>query len=309
MLGNQLGIPSLAFTPRTAGHLNLGNVFVPTVRGFRIGEDESPRPEDRVYFAFNYFDNVGAAVNSRLFAPVSDLRVYRETFGLEKTCLDGQASVGLRVPLDTLTANSEIPALSGSNTDIGDLTFILKYVVCQNTDTGSLLSAGLAVTAPTGPTGFAGSHLTTFHNTILQPYLGYIWNAGNFFIHGFAAVDAPTDANDVTYLFNDIGAGYHLRGEKDGFITDIAPTVEAHFSNPLNHRGALTFTDPAGSSDLVDITAGVTLEFRKGCTLALGVVTPLTGPRPFDFEVLAQLNIRFGGGTGLGPSPRGVLGN
>jgi hypothetical protein len=127
MLGNQLGIPSLVFTSTRAGRSAFSAVFNPTVRGFRIAEDESPRPEDRVYFGFNYFDLVGEAINRRLFAPVSDLRVYRETFGAEKTFLGGDASVGLGLPLNTLTADSEIPGLNGSNTDVGDLTVILKY--------------------------------------------------------------------------------------------------------------------------------------------------------------------------------------
>jgi len=307
MQGNQLGIAALAFTTTQGGNV-ASAVLVPSVRGFRISEDESPKPQDRVYFGFNFFDRVGEAVNQRLLAPVSDLRVYRETFGVEKTFLDGDASLGLRLPLNTLTANSEFSSLNGSNTDIGDLTVILKYAFWRDCHSGSLLSAGLALTVPTGPDGFAGSHLTTFHNTIYQPYLGYLWNAGNFFVHGFLALDVPSDSNDVTYLFNDIGAGYHLRCG-DGFLTDIIPTFEVHLSDPLNHRGALNLADPAGSSDQVDFTTGVTFEFKRNCTLALGVVTPVSGPRPFDYELLAQLNIHFGGhGRGPAAGPQ-VLGN
>jgi hypothetical protein len=312
MQGNQLGIPALAFTSPAAVVRSANTaIFVPSVRGFRISEDESPRPQDRVYFGFNYFDRVGEAVDRRLFVPANNLRVYRETFGVEKTFLDGNASVGLRLPLNTLTGDSNIPSLNGSNTDIGDLTVILKYAFWQDADTGSLLSAGLAITAPTGPDGFAGSEFTYFHNTVLQPYLGYIWNLGNFFVHGFSALDVPTDPNDATFWFNDIGVGYHCRhADGDRFITDVIPTFEVHVSDPLNHRGAFSLADPAGSADIVDLTAGVTFELKRNCTLAVGVVAPVTGPKPFDYEVLAQLNYHFGGRRQApGLAPAGVLGN
>jgi hypothetical protein len=37
----------------------------------------------------------------------------------------------------------------------------------------------------------------------------------------------------------------------------------------------------------------VTLGIRKRSSLGLGVVTPLTGPKPFDIEGQANLNVRF----------------
>jgi Putative MetA-pathway of phenol degradation len=310
MLGNQLNIPALAFTHNNSRIT--GAALVPSVRGFRISEDESPAPQDRVYFGFNYFDRVNESVNRRLGALVHDIKVYRETFGAEKTCLDGNASVELRLPLNTLTANGDIPGLGGSNTDIGDLTINLKYAFWQDRDTGKLLAGGLAVTAPTGPDRFAGSAVTSFHDTILQPYVGYICNLGNFFVHGFSALDIPTDSNDATFLFTDIGVGIHLNHSRDSqrCITDIIPTFEVHMTNPLNHRGSFNLADPVGSSDQLDLTMGVTLELYGHSTLALGLCTPVTGPRPYDVEALVQFNWYFGaraaGGRGIA-SP--VLGN
>jgi hypothetical protein len=43
----------------------------------------------------------------------------------------------------------------------------------------------------------------------------------------------------------------------------------------------------------VDLTAGATFGLGNRSILALGVVTPVTGPKPFDVEALVQLNIRF----------------
>jgi hypothetical protein len=313
MLGNQLGVPGRGFTPRVPliGPRAFGAVLVPSVRGFRITEDESPRPLDRVYFDFNFFDDVNQSVNRRLGNNIHDIQVYRETFAVEKTCLDGDASIGLRLPVDTLRAETAITSLAGTNTDFGDLIFILKYAFCNNRETGSLASAGVVVSVPTGPSSFAGSGITTFHDTILEPFVGYIWNSGDFYLHGFIGVDVPTDSNDVTYFFNSFGAGYHLaRSQDEGrCITDIIPTLEMHLSDPLNHRGALNLQDPAASADSFSLTTGVIFELKRHATLALGINTPLTGPKPYNWEFLAQFNWRFGPrAAGAAGAPGFVLG-
>jgi hypothetical protein len=75
---------------------------VPSTRGFKIGENDTPRPMDRAYFSFNYFDDLNNAANRAAGADLHDVRIYREVFGAEMTFLDGDASVGLRVPLNTL---------------------------------------------------------------------------------------------------------------------------------------------------------------------------------------------------------------
>jgi hypothetical protein len=308
MLGDQLfvplGVPSLAFLNRGApgfpplpGSKAFSSILVPAIRNFEISEDEGPRPQDRVYFGFNYFDNVNKYVNEVLESDLHRLRVYRETFGLEKTFLNGNASVGLRLPIDTLTTESNVPGLSSDDTAVGDLTVILKYAFWRDRHTGSLLSGGLAITTPTGPDKFAGSSaVVNINDTILQPYIGYYWSLGRAYIHGFSAIDVPTDSRDVTLLHNDIGIGYYLYQDRTGcrLLTAAIPTFEVHVNNPLNHRGATNFADPAGTPDWVDLTTGLTLELHRRTTLAAAFVTPVTGPKPFDFEVLVQLNVRFG---------------
>jgi hypothetical protein len=299
-----LTIPGTSFRPGENIRAD-GAILYPSIRGFRISEDESPRPEDRIYLGFNYFDDVNAAINRRIGADVHHIRVYRETLGGEKTFLGGDASIGFRLPLDSLDADSGIGSINGSHTDIGDLSVILKYAFWQNRDTGSLASAGLMVTVPTGPNSFAGSHVTTFNDTILQPWIGGIWALGDWYVHGFSSIDIATDSHDVTYWFNDIGVGYFLYKDSGNNrrVTAVVPTLEVHLTDPLNHRGAFRLTDLAATSDVVDITAGVTVELNHRSTLALGFVTPVTGPKPFSWEVLVQLNYAFGGGRPAGYPP------
>ncbi len=293
MQGDQLGVPAITFTPRSA---NGEIVLVPSIRKFKIAEDENPRPVDRVYFGFNFYDHVNKSVDDRLGIFPEHLRVYRETFGLEKTFLDQNASIGLRLHLNTLEADSTVPGLDTSHTDVGDLMVILKYAFCQNRQTGSLLSGGLAITTPTGPDAFADSRLSNnIHSTSLQPYVGYIWVADNLYVQGFSSIDVPTESRDVTILYNDIGIGYYIYRNRDNcrLLSGIVPTFEVHVNTPLNHRGAFNFSDPTGTPDWVDFTYGINFEVHRRSTFGVGFVTPVTGPKPFDYEVLAQLNLRF----------------
>jgi hypothetical protein len=62
-------------------------------------------------------------------------------------------------------------------------------------------------------------------------------------------------------------------------------------NTPLNHRGSQN--DPIGGLDVFDLTSGVTLGLGGRAQLTLGLATPLTGPKPFDLEAIAQLNWRF----------------
>ena len=174
--------------------------------------------------------------------PLATGNLNQEVFGFEKTFLDGRASVEVRVPLLQQTSNLDGFGMS----DIADLTFIGRYALIMDRETGNVLTVGMSVTAPTGP-----SILTTdgaVHSTLLQPWTGYIWNADRFFVQAFHSIVIPTDARDVTLLFNDVGVNYWLyRGTPDRPISFIMPMLEAHVTTPLDHRSV---NDPIYVPDL-----------------------------------------------------------
>ena len=300
-----LGVPAVAFGPRqiipgaptAAGPLSRGAILTPSERGIKIADDESPMPQDRFYFNFNYFDNINKAVNDRLAIDVHDIQVYTYTFGFEKTFLNGDASLGFRLPLNNMSTVSGTPGFDGTFTDVGDLTVILKYLIYKDQE-GDALSTGLAVTAPTGPAGFAGANQFAAPNpTVLQPFIGYRLGFGDWFIQGFFSGDFPTDQSDVTMFYSDVGIGYYLLRRPpccNSFLTAIVPTFEVHVNDPLNHRGAFNGADLVGTSDVVNLTSGVTFELNHRSTFTVALVTPVTGPKPFDIEVLAQFNWSFG---------------
>ncbi|MFO0878729.1 MAG: hypothetical protein U0840_15415 [Gemmataceae bacterium] len=246
--------------------------------GIKIAENESPRPIDRVFATYNYFNNV-------LSGGAGDLNLHRGLIGFEKTFLDGNASIGMRLPFIQGTG-----AASGGTDGFGDVSLIGKYAFYNDVESGNLVSGGLVISAPTGITArlYDGSEL---NSVLFQPWAGFILNVDNFYTHGFTGVIIPTDSRDVTLYSIDLGVGYRLyQTDEDRLITAIIPTFEGHFNTPFSN---------AGPSDLVYFPEGVFLTggFHFGlCNRAwftLGAVIPVTGPQLYDVEFMGQLNVRF----------------
>jgi len=292
MLGDQA--PLLGPLKHTAPNV----VRLPFERGYKMADNQSPMPQDRVFVAFNFFDNLSVLTNRGEAATLHSVKAYREFFGVEKTFLNQNASIGIRLALNSLSAQSDLPGVGGSSTALGDLTVFMKYVLWKDVERGNLLSAGLAVTPPNGPGAFAGSRIAnSLHTAALQPFIGYIRTIGrDGFIQGFSGVNAPTDPGVVAMMYNDIGIGYFLYRDQSGanrFLSAIVPTFEVHVNTPLNHRLTAGPNGFIGTPDVVDLTFGTGFVFR-GAILSAGIVNPVTGPRPFDLEAIVMLNVFFG---------------
>lgn len=249
---------------------------------FKIAENESPRPLDRVFLTGNFYDNVDRAV----LAPGPAPNVYREMIGFEKTFLGGDASVGVRLPYFQMAGDPRL-----SETRIGDVSVLLKYAFVNNRDTGNLASGGVVLTAPTGP-GLPIAGQSTVNPMYVQPWLGSVWNWKALFVQNFVSLAVPTDARDATWFFKDISVGYWLYRSNDPnrFLTAIVPDAELHLNSPLNHHGSGSL--PIGFPDVLDFTGGCYFYFRKAL-LGIAAGAPLTGPKPYDFQVLINLNYRF----------------
>jgi hypothetical protein len=271
-----------------------------SVRNFKISENQSPRPQDRVFFDFNYYNNLNNAINLNDLSPVTRMKAYVYLFGLEKTFNEGMGSIGIRLPLNNLTADSfgKPPIVSTpTSTSLGNLTIFGKYILCQNPRTGSLISALFAITPETGPGRFAGApYVFPLNSTYFQPALGWIYNLNRWYFQGFSGFTFPANPNDVSLIYNDIGIGYFLVRNQDphAFFTAIAPTFECHINNPINHRDWFNRFDLAGSPDVVDLTFGLNFGIRNTAVLTAAFVTPVTSPRPFDSEAILMLNIFYG---------------
>jgi hypothetical protein len=289
MFGDLLGGPVVSFNSSQTGTHNASSsnhrILVPLLaRGsFKVADNESPRPQDRVFFNFNYFNHVNEGPGGP-----TGMDVYRYTIGFEKTFLGGDASVEMRLPLVSFGGDGTI-----SEHGIGDLTVIGKYAFINNRENGDVVSAGLAVTAPTGANNLNAGLPVAFHDTLLQPFVGYLFNLDRLYIHGFTELVVPTDSQDALLLFNDIGVGYWIFRNRQGggLASGVAPTFEAHVTTPLDHRG-LDATSGLGVPDWVSLTGGLHVMVGR-LEMGVAVGTPVTGPRPYHLEVLAQLNFHF----------------
>ena len=290
------GRPGMGGNAPTANRL--APAVFPRVRNFKVAENQSPRPVDRIYFNFNFFDGVNTAQFASLNVPLNNMKLYREVIGFEKTFLDGRASWQLRLPFNQLTAQGPFVdrGFGGNTGSIGDLAVILKYALYDDRTTGRLVSTGLLVNTPTGTSSFAGArYLRNVHVATIQPFVGYILPMGDFFLQGFSSIDVPVTDADVTMLYNDVALGYFLYRAKsaDRLISAFVPTFEAHVNTPLNHRDYLNRADPVGTPDILNLTFGANFFLKERGLLSIGLVEPVTGPRPFNYEFFLQFNLRF----------------
>jgi hypothetical protein len=282
--GNQFNTGGFNFGD-VGGHFAAGAGFnfnfggpIAVARGaFKVAENESPRPEDRVFGTYNYYNDVQKAGD-----------VHRETVGFEKTFLAGAASLELRLPFFEMNGDNGV-----DHSEVSDLNIQLKYALLDDPGTGSLLALGFAVTTPTGPDPYlllpSATDVEKVHDVLLQPFVGYLWNGTAVYFHGFTAVLVATDARDVSALTNDVGLGWWLyRG--GGLLSSVIPTFEVHVNTPLNHR---SFAGLPEFRDSVDLTAGSYVGFAERALLGIAVGTPVTGPRLFAVETLVNFNWRF----------------
>jgi hypothetical protein len=181
-----------------------------------------------------------------------------------------------------------------NNQAVGDMTLLSKFVLLGDRQTGSLWSAGMALTTPTG----GGSFLlldgtTTPHSWLFQPWSGFIWAVDRFYTQGITSMVIPTDRRDPLLYNNSLSAGYLVYGAGgragDGFLTGITPAAEVHVRTPLNHR------DPNGLvyvADQVSVTGVVHFRTQR-VTFSPAVNVPLTGPKPWAVEAMGYLNVYF----------------
>lgn len=247
---------------------------------YTIGDNESPRPQDRLFFNYNYFQNATGDGHTRL-------DINRETFGAEKALFDDRASIGMRIPVVQTSKSFSDEA----GDDLGDLSVILKYAFVNDQATGRVLSTGLVITAPTGKA--IQTIDGNVHSTLFQPFVGYATPiADRAFFQGFSSIIAATDSRDTTLWINTLSLGYWLyRSEEGGkCLRSVAPTLEAQIATPLDHRDADSLIH---YPDVLTMTTGVHLGLWHRSMLTVGASTPVMGPRPYDVGAVAQFNMKF----------------
>ena len=285
--------------------------FAPWARGFKIADNQSPRPQDRVFYSFNDFHDLDRDRNRQLGGTFSNVNIYRELFGFEKTFWNGDASFGFRLPVNTISANSPIRGLGGSNSAVGNLTGFTKFILWRDDAYANLVSGGLAVTVPTGPTAFGGppmpSGSATFSCSPISPTTSARTGSTSRASRPstFLPTGATSPCSTATSRSATTSTGARTR---IAWIRAVAPTAEIHVNVPLNHSGTINLNDRATVPPVVDFTFGMNAFLFQRGVLSVGVVEPATGPRPFSYELLVLFNYYFGARS-LGQMTPGTLGN
>jgi hypothetical protein len=236
--------------------------------GIQITDNDSPRPTDRLYFGYQFYSDVGGSMNPGVGG--SDLQ--RQTAGFEMTFLDGDASIGMRLPY----VQQYGPVDYASQT-VGDLSILFKYAFYNDRDTGDVASLGFVVSTPTGGGGniLLADGTRVPHSTLFQPWGGFVRMFDAGYVMGITNLIVPSDSRDPTLLGNSFGAGYFLYQNSDApLLTGITPNGLIYLQ------------------DQVNLNAGATFRFNRA-SLSGSLNVPVVGPRPWDVEAISFININF----------------
>jgi hypothetical protein len=284
-------------------------------RRFKINENNSPFPRDRVFFNYHHFQNALRCPNN------TDRSLDRFVFGLEKTCLQDALSLELRVPFAVGLDSDQYADAAIEGTEFGNMALAAKGLLYV--DDCQAFSAGVAVTLPTADDSqiayfdFGTSSYQPFfrvenESVFLQPFVGYFVTLSECaFFQAFGQVDFDTNGStvtdrdgltgrlqDQTLAYLDGSFGYWLcRRPEAHLVRGIAGLVELHYSSTLNDADVVSgVTNRDNRLDVLNLTSGLHFQLGTAGTLRVGAVAPLNddaGDRMFDTEIFAQFNRYF----------------
>ncbi len=280
-------------------------------RRFKISENVSPMPQDRVYVNYNHFEN---ALNDYLGRPISLDRV---AIGMEKTFLDGIASIDTRLPIaHGLNSTQDYASTNTDGTELGNLSFALKAILLSGSR--GVLSFGTTLTLPTGDDyveNFAGSSpfLVVENDAVhMAPFVGWLVRPNDqWFAQGFVQTDFDLNGNDVrtafsgfegvlqdqNLLFVDASVGKWLLKSKqrNARLSGLAAISELHYTMTMNDSDRVAgIGNPFENVDVLNMTNALHFQLQK-TALRIGAGVPLRNDeeRLFDAEIIAQMTRAF----------------
>ena len=287
---------------------------------YKMAENTSPIPTDRVFFDYDYYSGVPLNTKSMSLNAI--------TPGFEKTFLGGAMSVEVRLPMASTLDNNVF--LDGSTStgigQVGNLGVAVKALLFHS-DTVAI-SAGLSIDCPTAPNvlcfpeqGDTDGIQILSQSVHLLPFVGGIWTPSDrMFLIGFMQVDVDANGSQVndydlpsssfggsvtsvgryyeqTMLYLEGTAGYWIRrDDPNKWINGIALFTELHGNQSLNtSRGVETQvgTTSGGNISILDMTLGADFQIGEMTTVTAAYCTPLTDQREFNNQFRLLINRRF----------------
>lgn len=315
LIANTAGLQSLVRMPTAGGSQRFNN------------EHSRALPTDRVFGSYHHFENAVQANAAAPGFPSTSANIDRFTLGFEKTFLEGNTSVELRLPLSTPVSFSS-PDSNFQSSTVGNLVVNLKGLLYS--DESQAVALGLAINTPTAddltvalPSSVTTSSFTIDNNAVhLIPYVAYqAAPTDNFFFNGFLQFDTPTNGNnlrvvpapgagapenrtlnDQTLLYLNTSFGYWLYHDADAdFFNGLAGLLEVHYATALNDPDivsardkALTFGTNTGRVDSVNMAFGLHAQLARSTIIRTAYVTPLRdgNHRLFDGEITVAVIFR-----------------
>jgi hypothetical protein len=223
---------------------------------FTAAVSQSAVPTDRVFFEYGYTDRFAVAGPT---GPRAGFNLNTYTIGVEKTFFDNMASIYVSVPFLDATSNRSGQPIDG----IGNVNAGFKILFWRDMQTGSALSGGFTVSAPTGrdtefrqrlditftggtqpalvpnppPVGtiLTATQTTRLNPTYLQPYVAGLWVRDRLFVHEYFGVIVPTDSRVATIINNNLTIGYEIYNNPNGMLRTITPIAGVQLLLPTNH--------------------------------------------------------------------------
>lgn len=279
-------------------------------RRFKVAENVSPIPQDRVFFNYNHFHNSLRDING-----VSK-NLDRFTFGLEKTFHEQMSSIEIRLPFaSALNSRQQLGLPETQHTEIGNLA--LGFKACLLAGDDWIVAGGTTLTMPTGDDYelFSGDERTLLiqNDAVhLAPYLGYAAFPGrHWFFQTFLQTDFDLNGNDVFTDFNgfegvlqdqnllfldfSLGRWLHRSSDPRDWISGIALMAELHYTTTINDTDFVAgVTNPDNRMDVLNTTAALNFQFEIS-SLRVGAAAPLRDDEEslFDAEIIVQLNRNY----------------
>ncbi len=329
MFGDTLN-PGLSYFPfKSNNETSSGSLLAFTAPqggggSFNASENNTAIPTDRVYFIYNGFFN--AASNSVGFGPVQQtFDIHRYLMGFEKTFLDGNLSIDVRMPFvsslqfDTFGINSETG-------NVGNLTMYLKGLMLA--DEFTAFATGLGIGLPTGSdtdvtrtAGLVTQSLTIQNEAVtLMPFVASTMSLNDrWFVQSFSQIqfvtsgDTVVNNGQVAGIYNqqnllqaDVGLGRWMwQDSSRSYLTGLAGVVELHYTSTIQDTDAVNLgfgnllggaiTNNENRIDLLNLTSGIHAQLGPMSALRVGAVVPLKNApnRTFDSEIQVSFNRKF----------------
>jgi len=112
-------------------------------RRFKVAENVSPMPRDRVFVNYNHFEN---ALKDHRGKSIS---LDRYTPGFEKTFFDKSASLEVRLPVARgMSSSQDLSSSDTQGSELGNLALAAKVILLRGSSW--VISGGSSLTLPTG---------------------------------------------------------------------------------------------------------------------------------------------------------------